>query len=73
MLEQLVDERRLEELLNKRSPVYKELDLGNRKLTKDEAIDLMLREPNLIRRPIVLKGRKAVFGFSPEEYEKLVD
>ena len=40
-------------------------------MTKKQAINLMMEEPNLIRRPIVLAGRKAVFGYKPEEYEKL--
>jgi arsenate reductase-like glutaredoxin family protein len=31
----------------------------------------MLEEPNLIRRPLVLAKGKAVFGYKPEEYERL--
>jgi arsenate reductase-like glutaredoxin family protein len=31
----------------------------------------MLEEPNLMRRPLVLGKSKAVFGYAPEEYEKL--
>jgi arsenate reductase-like glutaredoxin family protein len=31
----------------------------------------MLEDPNLIRRPIVLQGKKAIFGYKPEEYRKL--
>lgn len=42
------------------------------RLTKRQAIDLMMEEPNLIRRPLVLSRGKAVFGFKPEEYEKLI-
>jgi len=40
-------------------------------MTKRQAIDLMMEEPNLIRRPILLRGGKAVFGFIPEAYEEL--
>ena len=69
MLEKLIDEDHLEDFLNTRSPAYKEMNLGARKLTKKQAIDLMMKEPNLIRRPLVVAGRKAVFGFKPEEYE----
>lgn len=71
LLEKLVDEDHLEDFLNKRSPAYKERNLGARKLTKKQAIDLMMEEPNLIRRPLVLAGRKAIFGYKPEEYDKL--
>jgi arsenate reductase-like glutaredoxin family protein len=31
----------------------------------------MLEDANLIRRPLVLKGKKAVFGYVPAEYETL--
>jgi arsenate reductase-like glutaredoxin family protein len=31
----------------------------------------MLEEPNLIRRPLVLSGKKAVFGFDADAYDDL--
>jgi len=72
LLERLIDESHFENFLNKRSPSYKERNLGSRKLTKKQAIDLMLEDPSLIRRPIVVRDpRHAVFGFDPEAYEKL--
>lgn len=55
-------------MLSKRSPAAKEL--RDRKLSKKEAVDLMLADPNLIRRPLVL-GKKAVFGYDAEAYGKL--
>ena len=72
LLERLVDASHLEDFLNKRSPAYKARNLGARKLTKKQAIDLMMEDPNLIRRPILLRGpRNAIFGFDAEEYDKL--
>lgn len=72
MLERLVDPSHLDDFLNKRSPSYKERNLGARKLTRKQAIDLMMEDPNLIRRPIVLRdSRRAVFGFDAEAYDKL--
>ena len=71
LLERLIDGSHLEDFINKRSPAFKERNLDVKTLTKQRAIDLMMEEPNLIRRPIVLAGRKAVFGYKPEEYEKL--
>jgi len=41
-------------------------------MTKKQAIALMMEEPNLIKRPLVLSGGKAVFGFKPEEYEAVL-
>lgn len=72
MLERYVDESRLDEFLNKRSPAYKERGLEGRKLTKREAIDLMLEDPNLIRRPIVIIGSRAVFGYRPDVYDEII-
>lgn len=31
----------------------------------------MMEEPNLIRRPLLLIGRKSVFGYQPDEYDGL--
>jgi arsenate reductase-like glutaredoxin family protein len=58
-------------VLNTRSSAYRARNLGARKLTKSQAIDLMLEEPNLMRRPLVMTKRKAVFGYAPEEYDGL--
>jgi regulatory protein spx len=71
LLSRLIDEQGLDAILSKRSPRYKELNLGARKLSKSEAIDLMLEDPNLMRRPLVLAKGKAVFGYDREEYDKL--
>ncbi len=37
-----------------------------------EAIQLMAKEPNLIRRPIVLRGSQMILGYDEEAYKKLV-
>ena len=39
--------------------------------SKKEAIALMMENPNLIRRPIVIKGSKVIFGFDKEQYDTL--
>ena len=39
--------------------------------SKQEAIALMMDNPNLIRRPIVIKGSKVIFGFDKEQYGRL--
>lgn len=38
--------------------------------SKKEAIDLMVAQPNLIKRPILIRGGKVVFGFDKEAYAK---
>lgn len=71
LLERLIDEKRLEDFVNTRSPAYKERNLDVTKMTKKQAIDLMMEDPNLMRRPLVLGGGKAVFGYKPEDYDRL--
>ena len=39
--------------------------------SKKEAIALMMENPNLIRRPIMIKGSNVIFGFDKERYGKL--
>jgi len=67
-LEQHVDPDRFLDFVSTRSPVWKERPLPK---SKKEAIDLMMKNPNLIRRPILIKGSKVVFGFDKEKYAKL--
>ena len=67
-LERHIDPDRFLEFVSTRSPVFKERRLPR---SKKEAIDLMMENPNLIRRPIVIKGSKVIFGFDKERYEKL--
>ena len=39
--------------------------------SKKEAINLMLENPNLIRRPILMKGSKVIFGFDKDAYDRV--
>lgn len=54
--------------MSKRSPVFKTRPLPK---SKKEAIELMLEQPNLIRRPVLVKGSKVTFGFDKHAYESL--
>jgi arsenate reductase-like glutaredoxin family protein len=38
---------------------------------REEALRLMSENPNLIRRPILVKGRQIVLGFNAEQIEEL--
>lgn len=70
LLEDAIDEGNVKAFLNPRSAIYRERKLGQSIPTKDEAIDLMLRDPNLIKRPVIIKGQTVTFGFNPEELER---
>jgi arsenate reductase-like glutaredoxin family protein len=67
-LEKHVDANRFLEYVSTRSPVFKTRRLPR---SKKEAIDLMLEQPNLIRRPVLVRGNKVTFGFDKDAYGKL--
>jgi len=66
-LERHVPGDRFQDFVSRRSPVFRQRPLP---ASKREAIDLMLEQPNLIRRPILVKGTRALFGFDREEYKR---
>ena len=49
-------------LLRTKEEMYKKLKLGERDLDDEELVDLMIRHPDLIQRPIVEKGTKAILA-----------
>ena len=68
-LEEILDMLGLEprELMRKNESVYKENNLGDESLTREQLIQAMLDNPILIERPIVIKGNKAAIGRPPEK------
>lgn len=61
-----------EELLRKKETVYKELGLDKKKLTEDQIVDLMAKYPDLIQRPIVEKGAKAILARPAERLKEIL-
>jgi len=60
------------ELLRTREPAYRELDLGRADLTEDELLDAMAEHPELIQRPIVVRGNRAVLARPPERVKEIL-
>ncbi len=54
------------ELLRPRDRIYRERDLKNRDLSEEEFIQLMAENPGLIKRPILVRGDRAVLAIRPE-------
>ena len=50
------------ELLRKRDKMYKELELEKNKKTDEQIIKLMVKNPGLILRPIIIVKNKAFAG-----------
>ena len=60
------------DLLRKGEPVYKELGLAEDKFSDSELIDLMIEHPDLLQRPIVERGDRAVLGRPTENVKELL-
>src|SRR5690349_3796342 len=50
------------ELFRTREPVYQELGLADREVSDDEAIALMTEHQQLLQRPVVVRGDRAVLA-----------
>ena len=60
------------ELLRTKEDVYKKLRLGERDLSDDEIVDLMVKHPDLIQRPIVEKGSRAILARPAERLRDIL-
>ena len=60
------------DLLRKSEPVYKELGLANDEFSDSELIALMVEHPDLLQRPIVERGDRAVLGRPTENVKELL-
>jgi arsenate reductase (glutaredoxin) len=60
------------ELLRTSESVYRELVLGKKELSDEETISLMVKHPDLMQRPIVERGDRAVLGRPVENVKALL-
>lgn len=60
------------DLLRKSEPIYKELGLAKAELSDSELINLMIQHPDLLQRPIVERGARAVLGRPTENVKELL-
>ncbi len=60
------------EILRKDEPMAKQLGIGKKDFSDQELLALMIKHPDLIQRPIVVPGDRAVLGRPPENVEKLL-
>lgn len=61
------------ELLRTRHHAYKELGLGSSGVSDDAILDAMAEHPELVQRPIVERGPRAVLARPPEKVRELFD
>ena len=73
-LEELLAKMKLtpRDILRTSEPIYRELGLGKGEFTDDEIISVMVKNPDLIQRPIVERGKRAVLGRPTENVKALL-
>lgn len=60
------------ELLRTKEAAYKDNNLDDESLSDTDIIKAMVKNPVLIERPIVIKGKKAVIGRPPENVLSII-
>jgi arsenate reductase (glutaredoxin) len=60
------------ELLRTKEEIYRTLRLADRDLTDDEIVEVMIEHPDLIQRPIVEKGSRAILARPAERLKEIL-
>src|SRR5438128_12190556 len=71
-LESLIGERDYKSFLNTRNELYRERKMAEKPPARNEPITLRSKSPNLIKRPILLRGARMLLGSDEDSYGKLL-
>lgn len=56
-----------EEIISYRSQAYQNLDIDLDELTMNQLLELLIEEPSLVRRPIIMDDRRLQIGYNEED------
>ena len=68
----LIGDRDYKKFLNTRNELYREKRMKQSPPTRAETLTLMAKHPNLIKRPILVKGKNMLLGFDPDEFKQIL-
>ena len=71
-LDALIGDRDYRLFLNSRNELYRAKKMKEHPPSRAEAMKMMAAEPNLIRRPIVIAGKRFVLGYDEEALKKII-
>lgn len=71
-LDALIGKRNYKLFLNPRNEMYRERNMKEAPPSRAEALKLMAENPNLIRRPVVIRGKEIVLGFDEPALKRLL-
>ena len=60
------------DVMRKSEPIYREVGIASGEFSDAQLIDLMVKHPDLMQRPIVERGDRAVLGRPTENVEELL-
>lgn len=65
-LEKLIGKRDYTDFLNPRNELFRRKKMKDHPPSRRDAIRMMVKEPNLIRRPVIVAGGRVVVGFDED-------
>lgn len=70
-LTELVETYGVDTVINKKGITWKKLEpeVQKKATTTKGAVAIMIQSPSMIKRPIVVKGKKVIFGFDETEWD----
>ena len=71
-LDKLIGNHDYVQFLNPRNELYRTRNMKNNPPSRSAAIKFMSKNPNLIRRPITIKGAKSILGYDEDAFGKLL-
>lgn len=71
-LDRLIGARPVSEFLSTRARSFQEQGWHKKPPTRKQAIAAIIADPTLLKRPLLIKGKRLLIGFSQSEYDKLI-
>ncbi len=74
MLQQILDLSGLSvrDIIRSNEKEYKENNIDNLNLTQDDILDLIVKHPKLLQRPVLIYNNKAIIGRPPEDILRII-
>jgi len=71
-LRAIIGDSSIADFLNSRNALYRERRMKEHPPGKEEGIRLILKEQNLLKRPVIIKGKRKILGFSEPDLKGIL-
>ena len=71
-LDLLIGQHDYKLFLNSRNELFRARKMKEHPPTRAEAVKLMAHEPNLIKRPLLIRGQRVVYGFDKDQFQAVM-